>query len=429
MDLFKQLGISSELKNNKHKKKEKKYCDVSLIPKELIVPFGKNKPWQIRKCIDLKEDIIPTNKAVTNEKNLPNLFYRRACLDTYHDSANAFVTGSGLAKSKKQFALGKLYSKATITDADVMMDSIMGTACHDDMERIGEPHEIIEVRRSMTVLGKVVSAQLDHYDGTSILSDYKFTKAFQKHYRKIKKQKGLYEKDPYVLQMNINAYLLRQDGYNVDRGQLNFWYKDYDKYTFKPDYPLARQEIEEVPIWSDEKFLKIITKIVKELSSFDFADCQQFECDYVDQWRNPPEYTIKKVGSKRSIPKTKTNKYDDILIKLILRVEEKGEELVDPKWYSLSNEEKLQEAENQLGRLYIQRKEGEPTFCEYYCPGRLYCAQYQEGYRQAKLYNIVVMKDNKRKEIQMYGKDITEALTNAQLIHKDCIVMEAKNEF
>ena len=395
---------------------------IENIPIDLIKPKGKNQPWKNRKCINLHQDIIPTTPKVTNKLDLPELFYRRACINTYSDSTGAYVTGSGLAKSKKQFALGKLYSKATITDADNMMDSIMGTAIHNDMEIIGLSHEIIEVRRSIMINGYLVSAQLDHYDGISILSDYKITKAFQKHYRRIKKEKGLQSRDAYILQANFNAYLLRRDGYAVHHAYLVFWYKDYDKYTYKKDYPLKRQETEQVELWSDEKCERVFTEIIKELTSFELEDCQQFECDYIDQWRDPPEYSLQRIGSKRSLNNTTTGKISEVISFLRERYERTKDLPVDNEWYSMTREERMIYAEDHYGEVYINRKFGEPTFCENYCQGRLYCAQYQEGYRHATLHKLRVTKDDKTKVIEMYGITKEEALENTKLIHPGCDV-------
>lgn len=400
-----------------------------LFPKDKLLP---KHQWEIQlklsESIDLKENIIPTESIVTNDKNLPDLLYRRLALNDYHDPTGAFITGSGLTLNSKQFFLKNKYKNAQISDANEMVASMLGTAVHSHMEPIKNEQELVELRLTVTIDGKLLSAQFDHFNfKNGIVSDYKITKAWSKRHRKEELNAGDYDYDAYVVQQNFIAYLLRRQGYEVNGIRLIFIYKDYDKYTYKKDYPLAQSEEEWLPLWSTEKMQKMLELKIMELSNIDEKQIQLKICSDKQMWRDPTTYSIAKVGSGRSLPRTSCDDIDLIEKRLQNRLKKYPRDKVVPfSWYDYTEKEKIKYAESYKSHLYIKVTQDIPKFCMDYCPGRLYCMQHQEWFLHNKKYKVKVRQGETEKIIEMYGSSQNDAIQKARMIHPNCIVEHPK---
>ena len=374
------------------------------------------------KVIDLKNDIIPTNSFLTNNTNIPDLMYERLMKKSYTCSIKSFLTGSQLALNKKQFFFKNKYNNAVISDAVDSVPSMIGTAVHAHMEEIKKPGDIVEVRYSTKILNKVLSAQLDHYrNGT--LTDYKVVKAWNKQHRLSLQQEGLLENDPYVLQANFNAYLLRQNGHPVNKARLILLYKDYDPYIFKSGYPNSISEEEEIELWPDNVILDKIKNIINDLSDIDENTIQQYLCSPEERWNSDTFYCLKKVGSIRALPKTICKTYEQIESMMIHRLSlKKSEKPAPEEWYQFTDQEKLDKSETFKGKLYIETRKGLNKRCERFCPGSNFCSQYQEGFLGNELFPFIVSYNGKEKEINMYGSSYEDAYNKVKMIHSklDC---------
>jgi hypothetical protein len=394
--------------------------DVFNVNRELIeiknLEFSSMKNLKV---IDLKEDIIPTNSFITNKTNIPDLMYERLKKRSYTCSIESFLTGSQLSLNKKQFYFKNKYKNAIISDAVDMVPSMIGTAIHAHMEEIEKPGDIVEVRYSIDVLGKTLSAQLDHYRG-GVLSDYKVVKAWNKQHRLEMLNEGILNHDPYVLQANFNAYLLRKNGHPVNKARLIFLYKDYDPYVFKSGYPESISEEEEIELWEDQIILDKLEEIVKDLSNIDESTIQQYLCSPEERWNSDTCYCLKKVGSSRALPKTIFKTFEEAESALINRLSfKKGEKAAGEEWYKLNDKQKLERVQDFEGKLYIETRKGINKKCERFCPGRDFCSQYQEGFLGNELFPFIVSHNGKEKEIEIYGSDYKEAYEKIKMIHSN----------
>ena len=146
-------------------------------------------------------------------------------------------------------------------------------------------------------------------------------------------------------------------------------------------------------------------------------------------WRKPTFYSLRKVGSSRALPKTKTTDLDQAERALISRVKTKKEKAVPIKWYDFSENKKIDTSDEYKGMLYVDISYNKPLYCESFCPGRMYCMQYQEWYCQNKKYPLTIIDGKKKKDIEMYGFDSKDALKNAKMIHnKKCEIKLANGD-
>jgi hypothetical protein len=192
-----------------------------------------------------------------------------------------------------------------------------------------------------------VSGQVDGLikkDNWATVVDYKVTAIGSVLY-------GL--KDEWVQQVNLNAYLARQNGWKVNAGQIVAIFRDWSKRELKRrrrqnlPYPDKPVQVFPIPMWDDEECLEFINHriFLHEKSEYVLPECTEKE-----RWAAPSKWAVKKVGGKRAI---------------------NG---------GVCDSESEAEAfrVTQMVETFIEHRPGESIRCEDYCVVAAFCEQFKK---------------------------------------------------
>ena len=213
---------------------------------------------------------------VTNKYGFPDALVNAVKNDPY-DAGESDYTATGLIKPVRQLFLQKKHRDDIEEDVADRLWSLYGQVAHGILERANET-ALVEKRFFAEVDGYTVSAQidtlcLDH----GILSDYKFTTSFA----------FMAHKEPkveWVQQMNIQAWLLRQHAYKVDKAQIIGLLRDWapSSARTKSGYPVTQIAKMDIPLWTDAEVEFFVRNRIQahELAT----DSSLVECSSEETW-------------------------------------------------------------------------------------------------------------------------------------------------
>jgi len=283
----------------------------------------------------------------TNVANLPQEIVQAIMKDRYTNeeedpfdySATTIINPPRITILKKRHP-----DKLVVRDVQDYFWMFLGSVAHQLLEDAW--HEsmgsMVEERLYATVLDKVVAGKIDCY-GNKEIRDYKFTKVY-----KIMKN----DFTEWEQQLNIYAWLLRKNGYPVEKisiyAFLNNWQKGE---LYKKNYPKDKIHKIDLPVWTDEKieaYLEDRITILKR--SEEIEDDNLLPCTPREMWQDVKDYAITKKGASRAT-----------------RTFETEQEALD--YYA---EKKYKENEYYLEKRLTQR-----TRCFYHCPVANLCSQHK----------------------------------------------------
>jgi hypothetical protein len=232
---------------------------------------------------------------ITNKMNLPEPFLW-AVQDDRYDPGSSDITGTSLIDSPRIRALRQKYGSAIEQDAADMVYAVFGSAVHDMLERAAHNHNdgdyLVEERLYLEVLGWKLGCQLDLlHKSAATLWDHKTTSTWEYIY-------GL--KPERVNQINVYAYVAKQNGYDVQHGKILMLFKDWSpsKGLHTDNYPARPVMAVDVPMWSDEEQRQYIEDRVKL-----HQDAEKYlpECSDEERWAAGAGYALMKKGRKSAI--------------------------------------------------------------------------------------------------------------------------------
>ena len=189
---------------------------------------------------------------LVNKYGAPEAFFRAVQNDPYEKHGDFSATG--LLQPPRAMVLLELHKETIEVDVTTKIATCIGQGVHSLLERAARPGIDIKEKRyfaNFEVDGKtyVVSAQIDLYEGDSkTLSDWKTTKAFA-----FSKKSGGGKKPEWVSQMNIQRFLMEQNGVEVRTMQIIGLLKDWNKREAGVNgYPVSEIVTAEMPLWSRE---------------------------------------------------------------------------------------------------------------------------------------------------------------------------------
>lgn len=190
---------------------------------------------------------------LTNKYGVPDAFFRAVQNDPYEKHGDFSATG--LLQPPRATVLLELFKDKIEVDVTTRVAQTIGQGAHSILERAARPGiDIIEKRyfANIEVDGKtyVISAQIDLYESDSkTLSDWKTTKAFA-----FSKKTGSGKKPEWVQQMNIQRFIMEQNGVEVKRMQIVGLLKDWNKREAGVNgYPQSEIMTVEMPVWTREE--------------------------------------------------------------------------------------------------------------------------------------------------------------------------------
>lgn len=282
---------------------------------------------------------------ITNNYDAPDAVMKALEYNAY-DNGGADISVTGLINSPRIIQLQKMNEDLLEMDARDKVWSFVGTAVHAALEAHAPEETIAEERLFMEFLGWKISGaidlQIENDDGTWEINDYKVVGEFSVRA----------EKDEWVQQLNIYAYMMRVvKNRRVVKLRIIAIIRDWmrKKAELDPSYPQSMIHPIDIPVWSDEQQEEFFRErvMLHQSAEKDVANKRPLVlCSDKERWHRPGVFALMKKGRKSAV-----------------------------KLY-----ETREEAENGAGddeQFYIEERPGTDVRCEgNWCQVRQWCRQW-----------------------------------------------------
>lgn len=262
---------------------------------------------------------------------------------------------------------------------------ILGTAVHSILEKGADDGDLTEERLVELIDGVEISGCFDRYDAErKVIQDWKVTASYTlKNPDRVKK---------YADQLNIYAYLLRLQGFEVLGIENVFVIRDY--FAMQRNAPSAVVTVEQ-ELMSNEDILELLKERIRI-----HKEHSETPCSLTDRWAKPGVRKIMRKGLKRSVknfPETATDEEINEHIKYLVKLEFKRCE----DFYSFDGENLMKKGRktpmptNNLDQYVlndmkfqfsdhtiVDHKGEEFARCGMYCNVNKFCPEYQEYLKQ-----------------------------------------------
>ena len=233
--------------------------------------------------------------VITNNAGYPEALVKAVENDSYSKGEGVDRSVTGLLAPPRQAALKEIHGHEIVEDVSDRTYALYGQLVHLLLERAGEQsrNAINEERLYAEVGGWTISGQTDTLTLTEdqrswIISDYKFVTAY-----KFKRSYSgeLVIPEDYEQQLNLYAYLLRENGFKVDGLKIVAIYRDWSKLEAKRDknYPQLGAETHDIPLWSEDKARSFMEERVRLHPA---AENDLPECDASERWAKPDRFAL-----------------------------------------------------------------------------------------------------------------------------------------
>ena len=301
--------------------------------------------------------------VITNNAGYPEALVKAVENDSYSRGEGVDRSVTGLLAPPRQAALKEIHGHEIVEDVSDRTYALYGQLVHLLLERAGEQsrNAINEERLYAEVGGWTISGQTDTLTLTEdqrswIISDYKFVTSY-----KFKRSYSgeLVIPEDYEQQLNLYAYLLRENGFKVDGLKIVAIYRDWSKLEAKRDknYPQLGAETHDIPLWSEDKAKAFIEERVRLHQDAMFlgnkyaeAASNLPECTDEERWAKPDKFAL--------MPTAKS-----------ARARKLFNSEVDATAWAAAN--------NMKPGWVIEHRRGVNTRCESYCLVSEYCTQFQ----------------------------------------------------
>lgn len=300
---------------------------------------------------------------LTNKMNLPQPIYDALSSDYQPKEHQYSVTT--ILNSTRQVILKRRYNNEIVQDCSELIWALFGTTFHSILENAQESETQFKeeyLKQDLEVIcdelkGYFLSGKADLIDvATKTIIDYKTTSTF-----KVLKK----DFEDYKLQLLIYAWLFKQLGFEINKGEIVALLRDWQKSKaqFDKDYPqfqvqkiqfkFTKQDFNEIENFIKERFL--------ELKKYENTPDDKLPmCTDKERWREPTKYAVKKKPNKKAS-------------KVHGTLEEARKHL-----------ENLENKEECKGLYEIEVREGTDKRCLEYCSCCEFCPYYRENYMKGE---------------------------------------------
>jgi hypothetical protein len=233
---------------------------------------------------------------ITNNFDLPEPVFRALSHDGYMaGTKKADISVTTLIGPPKINQLKKRHDDEIVVDASDMIWAMLGQSVHKVVELAAGENDMTEKRLYKEINGWTVTGQTDLYEvEKGVISDYKVTSVFSFL---------LGGKAEWEAQINLNAMLWREYGYEVKKGQIVAILRDWQasKAEFDKEYPQCQMHIVDIPLWDNEEVVRYATERVKlHQAAAAMPDDTIPACEPKERWAKSNTFAIKKDGNKRA---------------------------------------------------------------------------------------------------------------------------------
>jgi hypothetical protein len=233
---------------------------------------------------------------ITNKQHLPEPFVSAVSNQRSYQTGVYSVTS--LLKGIRETMLERRHSNEIEQDVSDMIWLILGSAVHSIVEKAQETdNQIKEARLHERINGVTFTGQFDLYDAAKKkVVDYKTCSVWKIMFG---------EFDDWKQQTMLYAYLLREAGFEVNKGEIVAIIKDHNKTDAKtksnyPAYPVVVISWEITVKDLDETFIWLVNKAEEIKVCEDLEDWQLPLCTLEERY-NRPKFAVMKKGQKKSI--------------------------------------------------------------------------------------------------------------------------------
>ncbi len=207
-----------------------------------------------------------------------------------YSRGDADYSVSDLIAPARKVALERAHENEIVENASDKIFSLVGQSIHTILERANKVG-VSERRLSTVINGVKVSGGMDVYHEDGVLIDYKTTSLYS-----IKGE----TKEEWSQQLNAYSYILRQNGFAVNKLVIVAILRDWSKTKAKreQDYPLKQVVQLEIPLWDDEKTKAFLEERIKAHQS---AKDNLPECNEKERWAKPDIFAIHKKGRASAV--------------------------------------------------------------------------------------------------------------------------------
>lgn len=292
--------------------------------------------------------------ALTNNLGLPQPFVDAVSSDYEYTEGRYSVTS--LLKGTREAILQRRHHKETETDVADMVWAIFGTAVHKVLEQSNEAAaELKETWLEVEVPGTEyrLSGIFDLFNAEEKkVTDYKTASVWKVIHN---------DWEDYRKQLLIYCWMLRQIGFEANKGEIVALLKDHSKSKAKfdkeyPQHPVHIQRFD----FTEEDFKEIEKFIVEKFQEIIYAETLKDDelpiCSPSERWARPSKYAVMKIGRKKAI------KLYDSREEAQLRAENENEALGKAEYY-------------------VEHRPGTNPKCEEYCSVCKFCSFYKANYQ------------------------------------------------
>jgi hypothetical protein len=278
----------------------------------------------------------------TNALGLPDPIARAVMNDQYNPGQSDFTVTTLIGPPRIRVLRKRNRDKLTEDVADRLY-SLLGQSVHTILERAAVEGALAEVRLYANVDGLRISGQLDHavfLPGYGLLQDYKLCSLWTDT-----------KKPEWIQQINMLAWLLRANGYDVTKGQIVPIYRDWSKARARrePGYPQHQSQLVDIELWPDEDVLKFVRERIKAHVDAEMGELPN--CTDEERWYRGEQFAVMKGDNKRATKLFDFRNHAEEFAK------------TDPKFR-------------------VERRAGENVRCRDYCQVSDHCEQYKRLSRE-----------------------------------------------
>lgn len=272
----------------------------------------------------------------TNKFNLPQPIFNAVDRTQDDPTSDDWISVTTLIAPPLVRYLSKKYWNVLEEDASENLWALLGTAIHKVLQE--NANEDIEVEKKIRLTlpnGWTLTGVVDVFNKTEhLIEDYKVTSVWSFL---------LGDKQEWENQLNVYAYMLRLQGYTIDKLRINAILRDWQKSKVGDDYPQIPFISKEIPLWTFEEQEKYVMERIK------LFEGEARECTDEEKWKRGGEVALMQKGRKKAL-----------------------------KLYSEEEIKNIQISDNQ----YFEKREVEYLRCKEYCRVRTVCPY--NPYREEK---------------------------------------------
>ena len=240
---------------------------------------------------------------LTNKMNLPQPIYDALNSDYQPKEHQYSVTT--ILNPTRQVILKRRYNNEIIQDCSELIYALFGTAFHSILENAKESETQLKeeyLKQDLCVIcdelkGYFLSGKADLIDvATKTIIDYKTTSTF-----KVLKK----DFEDYRLQLLIYAWLFKQLGFEINKGEIIALLRDWQKTKAKFDKDYPQFQVQKIQFKFTKKDFEFIENFIKER----FIELKKYEdvpdeelpmCSMEERWNDGNKYIVIKKGNKRA---------------------------------------------------------------------------------------------------------------------------------